>query len=459
MREEGDKGLILIVDDEKSMCELLSVVLEKEGYTVDTATNGEAALKLFEKGQYDLVLEDLKMPGMDGIELLRKMKEIDSQAVVMVMTAFSSWETAVEAMRLGAHDYIRKPFDNVVVKELVSRAVEESRILRRRADSGESPIEIMIGHSSAMREVFRLVRLVAPTDTTILLQGESGAGKNLLARIIHLASVRAHHPFISANCGGFSESLLESELFGHVQGAFTGAVADKKGLFEIADKGTFFLDQITEMSPATQVKVLRMLEEREFRAVGCTETKRIDVRFIAATNCNIEQEVEQNAFREDLYYRLNVVRIDLPPLRERREDIPLLAGRFLAMYSRSMGKDVTSISQEAMEELVNFDWPGNVRELQNAIQRAVALAEGEEIGLQHLVGKMKSFGVPSHFVPIIPPEGIDLEAMLGSIEKEYLRRALEASSWKAAKAASLLGMSQRSMRYKLGKHGVRPKNK
>jgi len=456
MTEEAGKGRVLIVDDEKSMCELLSVMLEKEGYGVDTVTDGKAALGLLKKGDYDLVLEDLKMPGMDGIELLRKIKEMDSLAVVMVMTAYSSWDTAVEAMRLGAHDYIRKPFDNVSVKELVSRAVGQSKILRSRADAKESPIEIMIGHSDAMGEVFRLVRLVSPTDTTILIKGESGAGKNLLARIIHLASLRAHHPFISVNCGGFSESLLESELFGHVQGAFTGAIADKKGLFEIADKGTFFLDQITEMSPATQVKVLRMLEDREFRSLGSTETKRIDVRFIGATNCDIEQEVERGAFREDLYYRLNVVSISMPPLRERRQDIPLLAGRFLAMYSRSMGKNVTSISRGAMEELVAFEWPGNVRELQNTIQRAVALAEGKEIGLEHLAGKMTGLGVPSQFVPIIPAEGIDLERVLGDIERRYLRQALEASSSNTAKAASLLGMSQRSMRYKLRKLGVRP---
>jgi len=459
MTEETGKGRVLIVDDEKSMCELLSVMLEKEGYRVDSATNGEGALKLLEKGSYDLVLEDLKMPGMDGIELLRKIKEKDSLAVVMVMTAYSSWDTAVEAMRLGAHDYIRKPFDNVAVKEMVSRAVEQSRVLRKRTETGESPIETMIGHSAAMREVFRLVRLVAPTDTTILLQGESGVGKNMLARIIHLASLRAHHPFISVNCGGFSEALLESELFGHVQGAFTGAIADKKGLFEIADKGSFFLDQITEMSPATQVKVLRMLEDREFRALGSTETKRVDVRFIAATNCDIEREVENNAFREDLYYRLNVVSIPLPALRERHEDIPLLAGRFLAMYARSMGKAVTSISREAMEELLDFEWPGNVRELQNTIQRAVALAEGSEIGLEHLAGKMKSLGVPSHLEPIIPAEGIDLEGVLGEIEKEYLRRALEATSSNASRAASLLGISERSMRYKLRKHDIRPSKK
>ncbi len=453
----ADKGRILVVDDEQSMCDLLSVILEKEGYSVDAALGGEAALELFEKARYDLVLEDLKMPGMDGIQLLSRLKEIDPLAVVIIMTAYSSWDTAVEAMRLGAHDYIRKPFDNLSVKEMVSRVVREARVLRSRADAGESPIASMIGHSSSTQEVFRLVRLVAPTDTTILIHGESGSGKNLLARVIHLASLRASKPFISANCGAFSDSLLESELFGHVKGAFTGAIEDKRGLFEIADKGSFFLDQITEMSPATQVKVLRMLEDREFRPLGSTDTRRIDVRFIAATNRDIEQEVERGTFREDLYYRLHVVLIKLPPLRDRREDIPVLAGHFLAAYARSMGKQVTGISREAMEALVNFDWPGNVRELQNTIQRAVALAEGGEIQLQHLLGKMKTLAGSS--IPAIPPDGIDLEEALADVERQYLRQALERCSWNTVKAASLLGVSLRSMRYKMRKHRIRPPKK
>ncbi len=452
------KTRILVVDDEQSMCELLSVLLAKQGYVVDTALDAESGMDCFSRNSYDLVIQDLRMPRVDGIELLRRVKQRSPETVVIVMTAYSSWDTAVEAMRLGAYDYIRKPFDNAEVRSVILRALDQKRIqkeLGTQHDQGPQPLRNMIGHTPKLLEIFALIERVAPTDSTVLIEGESGTGKNLVARALHYGSSRKDMPFVSADCGAFPESLLESELFGHVKGAFTGAVADKKGLFEVADGGTFFLDEISEMSANTQVKLLRMLEDREFRAVGSTETKHIDVRFIAATNTTLADEVERGRFREDLFYRLNVITIGLPPLRERREDIPLLAGHFLATYAKAMRKNTHKISAPGMHALMTFDWPGNVRELENTIQRAVAMAKSEEIDLSDLKGEIGSAPLRTPtFLEEIPPQGLDLEARLAEVEQRYLLAALARTGWHLGNAAELLGISFRSMRYKVKKHGL-----
>ncbi len=469
------RASVLVVDDEPSMRQLLSSVLQGEGYEVGTAADGNEALSAFGSREWDLVIQDLKMPGMNGIELLKRIKEADPGALVVIITAFSSWDSAVEAMRLGAYDYIKKPFDTDMIRQIVARAIERKNTYKRMQEelsSGKSVgkksleethhfdrlsvaagpgvfhISDMVGNSLAMQAVFDRVRRIAQSDTTILILGESGTGKELVARSIHFMSLRANEPFIPVNCGSFSESLLESELFGHMEGSFTGATSDKKGLLEVADRGTFFLDEVGEMSPATQVKVLRVLESRNFIPVGGVEPKSVDIRFITATAAKLEELVDQGLFREDLYYRLNVVPIEMPPLRDRREDIPLLAGHFLALYTQRANKNIHSISEEAMEFLASYDWPGNVRELENTIERAVALSEGTELTPDELAGK---FGRGSASDPsaALPPDGIDLQVHLAKIESDYIRKALERCDWNMTRAAELLGMSFRQIRYKV----------
>jgi len=451
-------GRLLVVDDEPSMCEFLSVVLRKEGYAVDTAPGGREALEKAETVPYDLVLQDLKMPEMDGIALLRALKERDPEILVIIMTAYSTWDSAVEAMRLGAYDYLRKPFDNNDIKATVARAVTLKRLHGASRSSGEADRTRalpMIGHSPAMREILSLIRRVAPTDSTILISGESGTGKELVARAIHAASLRREQTCLAVNCGAFPESLLESELFGHKRGSFTGAVADKKGLLEVTDRGTLFLDEVGEMTLTTQVKFLRVLEDREFLPVGGTATQRTDVRFVCATNKDLGREVEEGAFRQDLYYRLNVIPIHLPPLRERKEDIPLLAGHFLAKHGLASRRKVRSLSEAAMEALLSYDWPGNIRELENTMQRAVALCEGERIEARDLAGRLRTESPPGRLLMTeIPDAGIDLEAKVREIEKSYIEIALKRTGGNLTKAAELLGITFRSIRYKARKYGI-----
>ena len=441
---------IVVVDDEASLCDLLAIVLKKDGYVVHTATNGIAALEIQRSEKPDLFLTDLKMHGMDGIELLRRLKAADPDATVLMMTAYSTWQTAIEAMRLGAWDYIRKPFDNNDVKAAVARALHYRRMNPNRTDSLSGMI---IGNSSKIREIHDLVRRVAVTDATVLIRGESGTGKELVARALHYFSPRASGNFITANCGAFTESLLESELFGHIRGAFTGAIADKKGLLEAANGGSFFLDEIGEMSLNLQVKFLRVLEEREFKPVGSAESRHTDCRFITATNRDLSASVKAASFREDLFYRLDVIAITLPSLRERKEDIPLLVGHFLNKYGRIMSKEVKSLTGPAMEILTRYDWPGNVRELENTIQRAVALVDGDEIGVEDIPERLAALGTVVK-AAAIPPEGVDLEGKLADIERSYLLRALEMTRWQPTKAARLLGMTFRSFRYKVKKYDL-----
>ncbi len=451
------KERILIVDDEQSMCEYLSLVLEKEGYLTSTAADAFEALRIVEEEPIDLVVEDLKMPKMDGIELLKRLKEKNEKLPVIIMTAFSTWDSAVQAMRLGAFDYIRKPFDNQDIRDVISRALQLARHLKTGPPdtSGIFQLNNLIGTSPQMLEVQQLIRRVAPTDSTILILGESGVGKELVARAIHAGSLRSKELLLAVNCAAFNENLLESELFGHLKGSFTGAVSDKKGLLQVANRGTFFLDEIAEMSKQMQVKLLRVLEEKQFLPVGGTSPVKVDVRFITATNRDLGKETEEGRFRKDLFYRLNVICIQMPPLRERREDIPLLAGAFLARHASRLNKPVTGVSKDAMRALMEYDWPGNVRELDNTIHRAIALTDKSEVAVEDLAGRLRlSIPAPRLELTEIADEGLDLEKHLEEVEKKYIRTALQKCDGNITKAARLLQTSFRSLRYRIKKLGL-----
>ena len=463
-RDREDRPVILVADDQESVRELLCIVLETEGYSVLQAGDGNEALQAFRANRHriQLVIQDLKIPHIDGVTLLGNYRSEAPDIPVIVITAFSSWDNAVEAMRLGAYDYIRKPFDTDTIRLVVNRAVERKVMLDSCPDSVRQELSSrheMIGNHPSVQSVVRMIRRVAPTDSTVLVQGESGTGKELVARAVHYRSHRKASPFISVNCSAFTESLLESELFGHVRGSFTGAVSDKEGFFQAADGGTLFLDEVADMSLTTQVKMLRVLEERKVCRVGSTELVPVDVRIIAATNKDMLAEVAAGRFREDLYYRLNVIPLWLTPLRERKDDIPLLAGFFLAKYARQIGKDVTSISAAARDALFRYDWPGNVRELDNIIQRHVALCEGAVIErIQLGAPNVPKAGLNEVEVPdegLIPEAGLDLEQRLMDIEKQHLREALRMTQGNLTNAAKLLGMSYRSMRYRVKKLQVR----
>lgn len=445
-------GSVLVVDDEKSMLEMLEIVLGDEHYQVTITPDPLEALKMVKKRKFDVVVQDLKMPKMDGIELLEKIKSIKPALPVIIITAFSTWDNAVQAMRLGAFDYIKKPFDTDNVRAVVARALQQKRNFEKTTGAPLIDVRDIVGSSPIMQKMLASVRRVAATNSTVIIQGESGTGKELIARALHYNSLRSKEVFISVNCGAFTETLLESELFGHVRGAFTGAVSDRKGLFEIANKGTLFLDEVAEMSPATQVKLLRVLETRQFMPVGGASTRSVDVRFIAATNRDLEEELVSGRFREDLYYRLNVIPLKIPPLRERTEDIPLLAGHFLALYSRNMGKNVTDISQAAKARLLAHDWPGNVRELENVIQRAVALCEGEAIEDFEITTTRQLESALTRVE--LPDTGVDLEEITAGIERKYIERALEMTKGHQGQAADVLGITVRSLRYKMKKLGI-----
>jgi len=457
---------IMIVDDEASMRDLLSLLLEAEGYETVLATNGREATELFERegDRVDLVIQDLKMPEMNGMDLLAWLRKKAEDLPVIVITAFSTWDNAVDAMRLGAYDYIRKPFDTDLIRSVVARAIEKRTFIRTCSKALKEELggwSEMIGTNALMQEVMELVKRIAPTDSTVLVRGESGTGKELVARAIHYRSHRRDKPFVAVNCSAFTESLLESELFGHVRGAFTGAVQDKEGFFQAADGGTLFLDEVADMTLTTQVKILRVLEERKINPVGSTELKPIDVRIITATNKSIEDEIVAKRFREDLFYRLNVIPIVLPPLRARKDDVPLLTGHFLAKYSDRLGKSITRISDRALRTLNAYDWPGNVRELENIIQRHVALCQGDEITTISLGSTLHAENreLPVGSEPVdgrlIPEDGVEMETLLINLEKKYLREAIRISEGNLTNAAKLLGMSYRSMRYRVKKLQVR----
>jgi two-component system response regulator PilR (NtrC family) len=457
MTAAAAKRRILIVDDEQSICDVLSIALRKEGYDVKAETNPKRALDLVRAEPFDLVIQDLKMPEMDGIELLREIRKLKEDALVVVMTAYSSWDRAVEAMRLGAFHYLNKPVDTQAgLRATVARAMHLKDSSARLATSHEETMRSighLLGDSAPIREVRELIRRVAPTDSTVLIHGESGTGKELVARALHSGSPRALKPFVAFNCGAITETLMESELFGHLRGAFTGAVADKAGLMETAAGGTFFMDEISEMSVQLQVKLLRALEEREYKPVGSAKTHTVDVRFITATNRDLKAEIRAGKFREDLFYRLNVISIRLPTLRDRREDVPLLAGHFLRNFAREMKKDVVRFNEGARAALERYDWPGNVRELENSIQRAVALCSGREITADDL-GIAAGRGTPPAAASPQPAEEIDLDQKVADLERGYIRDALQRAQGNYTKAAQLLKMSLRSFRYKLQKYGL-----
>lgn len=451
---------ILIVDDEQSYRQLLTLVFESDSHTVRTAMNGRQAIDALAEGPADIIISDVKMPDMDGIEMLRAVRSTQPDLGVVLMTAFASVETAREAFKLGADDFIQKPFDVEELKLIVKKTLEKQELIVenrafKRAQRDRGSVKNIVGSSSKMDAIFQMIETVAEVQSTVLVTGESGTGKELVARAIHDQSDRAERPFISINCGAFTETLLESELFGYVKGAFTGANSNRKGLFEAADKGTIFLDEIGEMSPAMQVKLLRVLQERRVRPVGAHDEIPIDARVIAATNRDLRAMADEGTFREDLFYRISVIPIDLPPLRERAEDIPDLVAHFVAKFNAQSGRNVT-VSPRTLQVLENYAWHGNVRELEHTIERAVALERGEEIQPERLPDHITNYNperIKAEFD--LPENGIDLTVHLDNLERTYVVEALRKVSGNQTKAAELLGMPVRSLRHLLDKHNIR----
>ncbi len=445
---------ILIVDDEKSMCQYLSIMLKKEGYDVKTASNGKKAVQEVKSSNFDVVITDIRMEGMDGIEVLAAVKEIDHTLPVIIMTAYASQKTAIAALNKGAFYYlIKRAAKNEDIKRVVRNALDMHRVknenvfLKKQLKKKDDFKEI-IGKSEEIQSVFSLIDKVADTDSTILVCGESGTGKELVAKAIHYRSSRANQPFVSINCGALPENLLESELFGHVKGSFTGAVKDKDGLFKVASGGTFFLDEVGETSPAIQVKLLRVLQEREIIPVGGTVPIKVNARLIAATNADLEKAVKEEQFRADLYYRLNVIPIVIPPLRQRRDDIPLIVDHFLQIASGKSGKP-KSISKEAMDLLVGYDWPGNVRELENIIERAVILQDGDDVDAHDLPDKIRL-----HTRDTCRLVMDRAQMTLEELEKEYLISVLEETNWQKKKASAVLGINASTLYRKIQRYGL-----
>ena len=452
---------LLIVDDEPGMRQLLSHVFGREGHAVRAAEDGAKALELLRQEPADLIISDVKMPDMNGIELLRRLREFSPDAAVVMMTAFATVETAREAFKLGADDFIQKPFDVDELKVIVSKALERLSLLRenrafKRAQRERGRLDQIIGHSAKMQAVYQMIETVAQVQSTVLITGESGTGKEMVARAIHNLSPRSDKPFMPINCGAFTETLLESELFGYVRGAFTGATANRKGLFEAADKGTIFLDEIGEMSPTMQVKLLRVLQERKVRPVGAHEEVSTDTRVIAATNRDLAAMVKQGSFREDLFYRVSVIPIELPPLRERREDIPELVEHFVRKFCQLTGRDL-HVSERSTELLERYSWPGNVRELEHTIERAVALERADAIRPESLPQAVTNYSptAASSSAFDLPEDGINLVAHLEHLEKTYILEALRRTGGNQTRAAEILHLSVRSLRHLLDKHGVR----
>ncbi len=456
------KARILIVDDEASLLEFLHLLFEEEGYSVCPAGSVKQARQRITEDNFDLVLCDILMPDGNGLELLREIKEVSPSTAVIMMTAYTSTKSAIEAMKLGAYNYLSKPFDVEELKVVAQQALEKTgleaeNVYLRRELEQRYQFSNIIGRSPKMQEIFSLIERVAKTHSTVLVGGESGTGKELIARAIHFSGPRANDRFLSINCGALPENLLESELFGHEKGAFTGAVREKKGLFQEAHQGTLFLDEIGEMSPSMQVKLLRVLQEKKIRRVGGNEEEAIDVRIIAATNRDLEERIAEGNFREDLFYRINVIPIRLPPLRQRREDIPLLAEFFIDKYSRELGLATRPISMAALQVLEGYDWPGNVRELENTVERALALSTSETLTTKDLPINILSKNQRPAEALELPEEGLDLECYLDNIRGQLMGLALDRCGGVQTQAAQLLGMTFRSFRYyakKLGLTGV-----
>jgi two-component system response regulator PilR (NtrC family) len=446
---------ILVVDDEKSMREFLEIMLSQEGYDVTVAENGTGACRILDTETFDLVITDIRMKDVDGIDVLKKSKSMQPGTMVVLISAFATAETAVEAMKEGAYDYIPKPFKVDEFKAIVEEALlsKEKPTQEDEASGyeGQQHFGLLVGESEPMKKVYDLVRRVAGTRSNIMISGESGTGKELVARAIHDLSARKKMPFVVINCAGIPENLIESELFGYKKGAFTGAASDKKGLFDVAHGGTVFLDEVGELSAAIQVKLLRVIQERTFTAVGGTEEKSVDVRFISATNRDLEKEVVEKRFREDLYFRLNVIQIPMPPLRKREGDLPLLARHFLKKFSLEFEKDIRKISAYAMDILKEYPFPGNVRELENIIERSVALETSnivlpESLTLSNLQKERRNRRVTD-----LTSEGIQLEKVLEELERDYLLKALRMAHGSRQRAAQLLGINTRSLRYRMEK--------
>jgi len=453
------RAKILIVDDERSIRELLEIFLKKEGFQVTSASNAEEGLALAKGTDIDLVISDIKMADMSGIDFLRELRATNYSGQFILLTAYATTETAIQALKMGAFDYILKTenfieeLKFVVYSALENRRLREENTYLRREFRKVHGMGNLIGKSKKMQELFKMIEVVSATNSTVMITGESGTGKELVAKAIHLNSPRAEESFISVNCGAFTETLLESELFGYVRGAFTGAAGNKKGLFEVADKGTIFLDEVGDTSQAMQVKLLRVLQERTFRRAGGTEEISVDVRIISATNRDLSEMVAENQFREDLFYRISVIPLDLPPLRQRRDDIPLLADHFLARLNSSMSKRIERISDEALKKMESYDWPGNVRELENAMERAFILETSDELSAQHLpesVSTTPRMRAMTNF----PDQGFDLESFVEDLQKGFLEEALRRTNGVQVKAAELLRMSYRSFRHYMQKYNI-----
>lgn len=443
------KHRILVVDDEKIVRQSLLAWFREDGYDVDTAEDADAALRLFEKGKYSLILLDIKMPGMSGMELLVKLKEYDPDTIIILITAYASVSSAVKALKSGAYDYITKPIDPDELSHIVEKALYQKNLEDENVKLKESIDEIarpdnLIGESHQMNEIYNLIHTVAQTDTTVLILGESGTGKELVAKAIHLNSKRKYFPLVTVNCGALPESLLESELFGHEKGAFTGAHYRRKGKFEMANGGTIFLDEIGTISNKVQVELLRVIETKQFTRVGGSETISSDFRVIAATNENLEELVKEGKFREDLYYRLNVFNIYIPPLRERVDDIPLLADYFLKKYTSSMNKKITGISQEAMDFMLRYKWPGNVRELENAIERAVVICRTDKIQIEDLPFKVSNNLLYNELE----------DKSLSEVEKRHIALVLKENNWNITKSAEDLKIDRVTLYNKIKKYGL-----
>ncbi|MCK4261858.1 sigma-54-dependent Fis family transcriptional regulator [bacterium] len=452
---------ILVVDDEAKMRRVLQMMLEENGCQVDLAEGAEKALSRMKEVTFSLIITDMKMPGMSGLQLLKEIKKLDEGIPVVVMTAYGTIPTAIEAMKAGAHDYVLKPFDMEEMKTVVEKALEREKLLRRSQYLQEEleakyQFDNIVGESSKMKEVFRLISQVAPTKSTVLVSGESGTGKELIARSVHHRSPREDQPFVVVNCAALSENLLESELFGHLKGAFTGAHRDRRGRFTLADGGSIFLDEIGAMSPGLQAKILRVLQEKEFEPVGGTRSIQVDVRIIAATNQDLKMAVEEGSFREDLYYRLNVVPIHLPPLRERKEDIPLLAYHFLRRYSQELTKGVSEISPEALGLMLEYDWPGNIRELENAIERAMVLSKGNTLSVETLPL------VSSSQEAEVGDENISYQeakkAVLESFERRFFTRILKEAGGNVSQAARQAQIDRKNLYQKMKELRLNPKD-
>ncbi len=459
------QGTILVIDDEEIMREILETLLTREGYRVRLAASGPEGLEVVRSTPIDAVIVDVMMPGMDGLQVLDAIRDIDDELPVLMITAFASMETAVTAMKKGAFDYITKPFKNDEVLVVLNNAVERRRLvaenvtLKQNLQARYHKFANIIGGSPQMKQVFDLIIQAAPSRSTILITGESGTGKELVARAIHSNSARSDKSFVTVNSGNLPPDLLESTLFGHVKGAFTGAVYPKKGLFDLADKGSIFFDEIGNISGETQAKLLRVMQEREFMRLGGMETIKVDVRIIAATNVDLKQEMQDGRFREDLFYRLHVIAIHLPPLRERKSDIPLLVQHFLKKYAEENERPVLEVLPETLDLLMEHDWPGNVRELENVIERAVVLTPGRTMGPEMIPEHVRR--VPRTVVPpvALPPEGISLKDVTSAYERQWIESALEAAGGVQKRAAELLHIKPTTLNEMIKRYDIRPRRK